>query len=132
MSDRDTQDRVTRRRAIGVAEKRAQLEASGEAWPIGSDGLPKVWHADPRKAAGGTWKLRSTRWAACQRYNRSESRGAANTRYEESRIRVQAGGSRTTYRIVAGKKQEIQERLAVFRKHQARTRQEARENGWID
>ena len=128
----DTQDRVTRYRTISTAEKRAQLEAAGEEWPIGSDGLPKVWHSDAQRATGGRWKLRSTVHALHQRHNRSENKGASRARYEESRIQIQVAGLRTTHRIAVGKKQEIQERLAAFREDQARTRQEARENGWID
>jgi hypothetical protein len=127
-----TQSRVTQHRAISTAEKRSQLKAAGEEWPVGSDGLPKVWHADRRKLAGGSWKLRSTMRATHQRYNRSENRKAANARYEESSIQVQVAQNRTTYRIAPGKKQEIRERLDAFRKDQTRTRQEARENGWID
>lgn len=116
---------------VSTAEKRARLEAAGEEWPIGNDGLPKVWHRDTRKAAGGCWKLRSTYRARSQRYNRSENRGAADAHYEESRIRIRVAGNRTTYRIEVGKKQEIRERLAAFREHQTRTRKEMADNGWI-
>jgi hypothetical protein len=49
-----------RYRPIGVAEKRAQLEAAGEEWPIGDDGLPKVWSASATHRGGGFWARRSS------------------------------------------------------------------------
>lgn len=49
-----------RYRPIGVAEKRAQIEAAGEEWPIGDDGLPKVWSASATHRGGGFWARRSS------------------------------------------------------------------------
>lgn len=51
---------IRRYRPVGVAEKRAQLEAAGEAWPIGDDGLPKVWSASTAQRRGGYWARRSS------------------------------------------------------------------------
>ena len=45
---------------VSVAEKRTELESKGEPWPVGSDGLEKMWHRDVAEKAGGSWRLRST------------------------------------------------------------------------
>jgi hypothetical protein len=45
---------------ISVAEKRSQLEAAGEPWPIcDCHGLPKLWKKSPERRAGGTWFCRA-------------------------------------------------------------------------
>jgi hypothetical protein len=46
-------------RPVSTAEKRAMLEAAGEEWPIGSDGLPMIWSTSVHLRHGGGWTLRS-------------------------------------------------------------------------
>jgi hypothetical protein len=44
---------------VSTAEKRAELEAKGEPWPVcDCHGLEKVWQSDSQLRAGGRWKLR--------------------------------------------------------------------------
>lgn len=50
---------------------------------------------------------------------------------EREKLRVSVGGMRLSYTVDPDKKKEIQERLAAFREHQARTRKEIADNGWI-
>lgn len=123
-------------RKISTAEKRAMLEAAGEEWPIGNDGLPKVWHSSSDRRAGGHWKLRTSKRATNIRYKNTD-RGrlvgrTAEALYERSCIRIKAGGLRFVYRIDPEKKDELKAKLAEFREQQTRTHQEVARNGWID
>ena len=52
------------------------------------------------------------------RYNVSEKGRARQARYERTRIQVQAGGLRWTYRVPADRKAELAEMLAGFRRAQ--------------
>lgn len=151
MPERDTQDRVTRYRAISTAEKRAQIEREGDEWPTcDCHGAPMYWLRDSRYRAGGYFfcsvrdaerksrpeylkraaERKRKRYAFDPEHRASElERGK---RLHRNYLRVRVAGMQFRYRVPLDKKQEIQERLAAFREDQARTRQEARENGWID
>jgi hypothetical protein len=42
-------------RAVSTAEKRAQLEAAGEPWPLYPDGTKQRWIRNAELKAGGRW-----------------------------------------------------------------------------
>lgn len=71
-------------RAISTAEKRAMLEAAGEEWPVGSDGLPMCWHKNGSTPNGGSWRLRSFMRDEQARYRKSEEGRATRARYDKS------------------------------------------------
>lgn len=76
-------------RSVSTAEKRAELEAKGEPWPVcGCHGEPKKWSATTTRPAGGRWRCRVACIADDRRYKQStkgrEAQNAALRRYNQS------------------------------------------------